>query len=125
MSAILDPIRWLVLAADQAPPPAGWEQMFSGPWVPLIMVMGLFYFLMIRPERRKRAAMQEMLQNLKKNDRVVTVGGIYGTIANVPQEADDVTIRVDDSTNTRLRIQRSAIARVRDRDDASTAEGAR
>ena len=88
------------------------EQLFSGPWVPLIIVFLLFYVLMIRPERRKRAELADMLKNLKKNDRVVTIGGVFGTVVNVQNNLDEVTIRVDDNTNTRLRVQRSAIARV-------------
>ena len=51
-----------------------------GPLFPFLMIAVLFYLLMIRPERRKRAELAEMLQNLKKNDRVVTIGGIYGTV---------------------------------------------
>ena len=48
-----------------------------------------------------------MLQNLKKNDRVVTIGGIYGTVVNAQKDLDEVTIKVDESTNTKLRMQRS------------------
>ena len=83
------------------------------------MIAVLFYFLMIRPERRKRAELTAMLQNLKKNDRVVTIGGIYGTIVNAQQDLDEVTIKVDENTNTKLRMQRAAIARVLSSDSAS------
>ena len=79
---------------------------------PFLMIAVLFYLLMIRPERRKRAELTAMLQNLKKNDRVVTIGGIYGTVVNAQKDLDEVTIKVDESTNTKLRMQRSAIARV-------------
>ncbi len=83
-----------------------------GPLFPFLMIAVLFYLLMIRPERRKRAELTEMLQNLKKNDRVVTIGGIYGTVVNTQKDSDEVTVKVDESTNTKLRMQRSAIARV-------------
>ena len=53
-----------------------------------------------------------MLGALKKNDRVVTVGGIYGWVTNVHREADEVTIRVDEATNTKLRITLGSVARV-------------
>jgi preprotein translocase subunit YajC len=79
---------------------------------PFILIAVLFYLLMIRPERRKRAELTAMLSNLKKNDRVVTIGGIYGTVVNVQKDLDEVTIKVDESTNTKLRMQRAAIARV-------------
>ncbi|MBM4090905.1 MAG: preprotein translocase subunit YajC [Planctomycetes bacterium] len=78
--------------------------------MPFLLIAVLFYFLMIRPERRKRAAVVAMLAGLKKNDRIVTIGGILGTVMNV--QKDEVTIRVDESTNTKLRMQRNAIARV-------------
>ena len=79
---------------------------------PFIMIAVIFYVLMIRPERRKKAELLEMLQNLKKNDRVVTIGGIIGTVVTTSKDSEEVTIRVDESSNTKLRMQRSAIARV-------------
>jgi preprotein translocase subunit YajC len=53
-----------------------------------------------------------MLENLKKNDHVITTGGIYGVVTNIRSDGDEVSIRVDDTTNTKLRLSRSAIARV-------------
>ncbi len=79
---------------------------------PFLMIAVLFYLLMMRPERRRRAELAEMLGNLKKNDRVVTIGGIFGTVVMASKDSDEVTLRVDENTNTKLRLQRSAIARV-------------
>ena len=84
--------------------------LVGSPWFPMIVIGVMFYLLLIRPERQKRAQMNRMLENLKKNDHVVTVGGIYGVVVNAPKGSEDITIRVDD--NTRLRILRSAVARV-------------
>ena len=53
-----------------------------------------------------------MLAAVKKNDRVITAGGIYGVVTNVHREADEVTIKVDEATNTKLRLTLSSIARV-------------
>jgi preprotein translocase subunit YajC len=53
-----------------------------------------------------------MLKTIKKNDRVITVGGIYGVVANVHREVDEVTIKVDESTNTKLRMTLGSISRV-------------
>ena len=83
-----------------------------GMWLPFIMVGVLFYVLMVLPERKKRKKHEAMLGNLKKNDRVVTIGGIYGTIVNIARDAEDVTIKIDENSNTRLRITRSSIGRV-------------
>jgi preprotein translocase subunit YajC len=53
-----------------------------------------------------------MLKNLKKNDRIVTTGGIYGIVTNIQLDADEITIRVDETTNTKIKITRSALQRV-------------
>ena len=53
-----------------------------------------------------------MLEALQKNDRVVTIGGIYGVVVNAAKGTEDVMIRVDESSNTKLRVLRSAISRV-------------
>lgn len=77
---------------------------------PVIMIGILFYFMLIRPERKKSAEAADMLKTLKKNDHVVTVGGIYGTVVNVQENSDIITIRVDENTNAKLRVRRSAIS---------------
>lgn len=90
----------------------------------LFLVIGvLFYFLMIRPDRKKKADMMEMLQQLKKNDRVVTIGGIYGTVVATSKDTEEVTIKIDENTNTKLRLQRSAIARVLNGETSSPNKG--
>jgi preprotein translocase subunit YajC len=103
-----DWISTLLLLAEDAPqkPPQaeGWTM-----FVPLVAVAVLFYFMLIRPQRREQNSRQAMLQALKKNDRVVTIGGIIGTVVNI-SDGDEITLRVDD--NTRLRFMRSAIQRV-------------
>lgn len=80
--------------------------------LPLVTIGFLFYFLLVWPERKRKKRHELMLSNLKKNDRIVTVGGIYGTVVNVQKDAEDVTIKVDENSNTRLRITRSSIGRV-------------
>ena len=78
-------------------------------WLPMGL---LFWFLLIRPQQRERAKMARMLAAVKKNDHVVTVGGIYGVVTNVHREADEVTIKVDEATNTKLRVTLGSVARV-------------
>jgi preprotein translocase subunit YajC len=78
-------------------------------WLPIGL---LFYFLLIRPQSKEKAKRTDMISQLKENDRVVTVGGIYGVVTNVHREADEVTIRVDEKNNTRLRVTLGAISRV-------------
>jgi preprotein translocase subunit YajC len=90
----------------------------------MIAVMALFYFMMIRPQKRKEQELRNQVAQLKENDRVVTIGGIYGVVTNVQRDAQRVTLRVDESTGTKLRFNMSAIARVltaEDQEDGATA----
>jgi len=80
--------------------------------IPIIPIVVLFYFMIMRPQRREQARRQTMLEAVQKNDRIVTAGGIYGVVTNVHREADEVTIKVDEATNTKLRVTLSSIARV-------------
>lgn len=93
------------------------------PLLPWIAIGVLFYMMLLRPERRKRAELDRMLKNLKKNDRVVTIGGIFGTIVQASQDAEDVTLKIDESNNTRIRVLRSSISRVITTDASATAKG--
>ena len=86
------------------------ETKWLSPWPVVIMIAVMFYMMFIAPDRRKRAEHNTMLENMKKNDQVVTIGGIKGTITNV--KGDEVTIRIDESNNTRIRVQKSAISRI-------------
>jgi preprotein translocase subunit YajC len=79
---------------------------------PLVLTMLLMYFILMRPERRKRKEIEQRLAALKKNDHVVTIGGIYGTVVAATGESKFVTIRVDDSTGTKLKVLRTAISHV-------------
>lgn len=86
--------------------------------MPMVLIGLLFYFLLVMPERKRRKQHEGMLGALKKNDEVITTGGIYGTVVNVQKDADYVTIRVDESSNTRIKIARSYIGTVL-KDDTS------
>jgi preprotein translocase subunit YajC len=104
------PEIWLLaqVEAQPAPDPNGFLR-FMGP---MVIIMVLFYFMLIRPQKRKEQELREMVRNVKQNDRVVTIGGIYGVVTNVQRDADRVTIRVDEATGAKLKINMSAIARV-------------
>jgi preprotein translocase subunit YajC len=76
----------------------------------VVVLFGIMWFLVIRPQRKRDRERREMLEALRKNDRVVTVGGIHGTVRWIKE--DEVMLLVDESTNTKLRVSRSAIAQV-------------
>jgi len=108
-------IRGLLLAAEAAPqgqPGGGGGGAGMLLWLPFIMIGVLFYVLLIRPQRQEQAKREAMLAGVKKNDRVVTVGGIYGVVTNIRREADEVTIKVDEGNNTKLRMTLGSVARV-------------
>jgi preprotein translocase subunit YajC len=104
----------LLLAQDQAPQnPNAFLQLVA----PMAVIMLLFYFMLLRPQKRKEQELRDMVHNLKENDRVVTIGGIYGVVTNVQRDAERVTIRVDEATGTKIRVNMSAVARVLTGDD--------
>jgi len=77
----------------------------------------LMYFMLLRPEQKKRKEVENTLANLKKNDHIVTIGGICGTVVNISPGSTYITIKVDESSNTRLKILRSAVAQVGDTEE--------
>jgi preprotein translocase subunit YajC len=74
----------------------------------LVVIFGIFYFMLIRPQQKQQKKHQEMLNNLNKNDEVVTMGGIHGTIINVKEKT--FVLRVDD--NVKIEIDKNAISYV-------------
>lgn len=101
-------LRSILLAQAEEPAQPG----LSGMFLPLIAIMVFFYFLILKPQKNKEQALQSMISGLKEKDRVVTIGGIHGVVTNVQRDRDEVTIRVDEATGTKLRVSSSAIARV-------------
>jgi len=80
--------------------------------LPLLVIGIIGYLLLFRPQQKEQAARRRMIENIKKNDHVVTTGGIYGVVANVRRDVDEVTIKVDESSNTKLRMTMASISRV-------------
>ena len=79
----------------------------------LIMMLGMiviFYFLLIRPQMKEQKRRKAMLASIKKHDRVLTNGGLYGTVVSVGD--NEVTLKIDENNNVRVKFARSAIASV-------------
>ncbi len=107
-------ISTLLILAQQSPdapaqPPGN---AFGSMIVPLLFILVLGYFIIIRPTRRQEQQRQALLSALKKNDRVVTSGGIIGIVAAIKEKEDEVTLKVDESSNVRLRVTRGSIVRI-------------
>lgn len=80
---------------------------------PLIMIFVVFYFLLIRPQKTKEKQHQKMLSELKKNDEVVTSGGIHGVIVNLKDKT--LALRIDD--NVKIEVERNCIAYLKKRNE--------
>ena len=99
-----------LLAAAAAPQPGPLELLIT--YLPMAMIVLVAWLLLYRPERERMRQQQELLAGLKKNDRVITTSGIYGTVANVDRDADRVSLRVDDASNVKIAVTISSIAKV-------------
>lgn len=85
------------------------QQPAWGPFIVMGLIFFIFYFLIIKPQKQKEAEHQKMLKALDKNDEVVTLGGIYGTIINVKDNS--VVLRIADTV--KVEVEKHAIAGLR------------
>jgi preprotein translocase subunit YajC len=76
----------------------------------LVVIFAFFWFVMVRPQRKRQKEHQEMMQSLQKGDRVITAGGIYGTIDNLSE--DSIVIKVEGGTT--MRVARGSVAVIRE-----------
>lgn len=76
--------------------------------IPMVLVFVLFYFLIIVPQRKRQRAVDDMLNNLKAGDKVVTSGGIYGQIISVREDKRTVQLKI--AENVRIEVARTAIS---------------
>ncbi|MDR1836325.1 MAG: preprotein translocase subunit YajC [Treponema sp.] len=101
-----------VLSLLMAVPQAGGETAGAGSlfanFIPLILIVGIFYFLIIRPQSKKRKETERMIAAIKKGDRIVTIGGIHGIVQSVKDTT--VIIKVDD--NVKIEFLRNAVSSV-------------
>ena len=90
-------------AKDQQPQPqggSGWSM-----WIMLALIFGVMWFFMIRPQRKQQKELQKFRDGLKKGDKVVTIGGIYGTIA----EIKDASVLVEVDNGVKIRVSKQAL----------------
>ena len=97
-----------VVLAGAAPPGGGGSTALMTQVVFFVAIFAIFYFLMIRPQQKQKRDREEMLRAIKKGDRVVTTGGLHGTVTGLNEHT--VTVRVDNQV--KLEFDRSAIGRI-------------
>lgn len=85
-------------------------------FVPLIVIFGIFYILLILPQQKRAKEHEKMLNSLKKDDYVLTVGGIYGTIVGIKDNIVELKI----AENVRIQVNRNSISSVLNRPPASS-----
>lgn len=88
--------------------PAGGDANPLGMFLPLILIFLVFYFFIIRPQKKKEDERKSMISAVKKGDKVVTIGGLHGTVTQV----DETSILIQADTNTKLRVEKSALSNV-------------
>lgn len=101
----------------------------GGGILPLLVYFGpvLLIFLVVNamlggPDRKEKQRREQLLSTLKKNDRVITIGGIFGTVVSVNEDKSSVNIRVDDNTNAKIQIRLDAIREVVSRPGEETSK---
>ncbi|HEY2119748.1 MAG TPA: preprotein translocase subunit YajC [Candidatus Acidoferrum sp.] len=93
---------------------AGGAAGLGGFLIPLALMFGIMYFLVIMPQQRQRKKVQEMLSALKNGDKIITTSGIYGTVNGM--DGDTVILKIADQV--KIRVARAAIAQVEASEDA-------
>lgn len=76
--------------------------------LPFLLIILVFYFLILRPQQKRQKERQKLLESIKKGDKVVTSGGIHGTVEGI----EDKTVLVKISDNTKVKVDRSAISAI-------------
>jgi preprotein translocase subunit YajC len=104
----------VAMAQTQAPAavPPGPGQFLASPIVMMGVIFAIIYFLIMRPQQKKQREHQDLLRNLKKGDRVVTMSGIYGTISALDEKV--VSLQVDGKV--RIKVSRQSVSGLSDED---------
>lgn len=89
-------------AAGAQPAGSGWSM-----WVMLILIIVVMWFFMIRPQRKQQKELQKFRDGLQKGDKVVTIGGIYGTVA----EVKDKTLLLEVDSNVKIKVDKNSVVR--------------
>lgn len=98
-----------VLATLMMSAPGGQQSNPLVMWMPIILIFAIMYLMILRPQAKRQREHQQMLKTLEKNDRVITAGGIYGTIAGIKEKEGIVILEID--KNVKIEVSRSSISK--------------
>ncbi len=101
-----------IVASDSNAPATGTpaQRPFGGiAWIWIVLMFLLMYFILFRGPQKQKQQRKKMVQSLRKNDKVQTIGGILGTIVDI--KGDEITLKVDESNNTKIKVASSAIGK--------------
>ena len=104
---LFETLAW-AQSSSAAQPQTLFDQLLVNPVVPIVLIFGVMYFLFIRPQSKKASDHQKMLAALKRNDEVVTTGGLIGRIS----ELSDKLVTLEIAQNVRVRVERNQIAAI-------------
>jgi preprotein translocase subunit YajC len=107
-----DPIAMIPLLFAENAPAGGANPNPLSSLLPLVAIPFLFYLIIMRPKQQEEKKRQAMINAIKKNDKVLTLAGIYGTVVSVDGDQDRVVLRVDD--NVKIAFSKTAILKVID-----------
>jgi len=115
---MIDPVRDLEPVFALAAPPDGGNPWLS--FVPFILVLAIFYFVILLPMKRKQTKVQQFLEGLKVGDRVVTTGGIYGQLTRLGEQ----TVQLQIADKVRIEVAKAAIGGYQGQEPVVTTEAA-
>jgi preprotein translocase subunit YajC len=78
-------------------------------WLPIVLIFVIMYFLILRPQAKRQKDHQKMLGSLKQGDKIVTAGGIHGTIAGIKEKEQTLLVKISD--NVKVELARGSVAR--------------
>jgi len=80
--------------------------------LPMVLIFAIMYFLIFRPQQKKQKQHQQMISAIKKGDKIVTAGGIYGTVAGIKEKENTLVVEID--KNVKIELSRQSISKVRE-----------
>jgi preprotein translocase subunit YajC len=114
---MLDLLAGLPIVFAEDAGDGGALKSFALTFIPLIAVA---YILLVWPHQKQERQRRAMIDGLKKNDKIITTGGIYGTVVSVDAKQDKVMVRVDDEKGVKLALSRASVGRVIESSEKST-----